>query len=451
MPTTYFLLIDGIAGDSAIPGFEGWFDLDAFSLGQSHSGTTHFGANGGAGRLNVQDLSVSLSGNAGLTSLLNSTSMGSHIDAIQIVGISSNDQAIVYELTLNDIMTTSVSEESAQNNVPILDVTFNFGQFGLVTTTQNQDGSLGGQQSYGYDTTTNEVIDPATLDEPTPSRAVLASNPTTYYLLIDGIAGDSTDEGYEGWFKLDAFNLGQSQSGTTHTGPGDGAGRVDIQDLSVELSGNTGLADFLNGSATGIYLDALQIEGVTRRDATVYQLTLNDILVTSVNETTEPNGASSLDVAFNFSQIGLVTTGQNPDGSPASPGTEQSYGWNLVDNTYLDPATLDAPTSLPAFGNSAPTTYFLSIDGIAGDSTARGFEGWFELDGFNLGQSQAATTHTGAGAVSVRDLSIALSGNAGLTSLLNSTSLGAHIEAIQIVGISGNDQAIVYELTLNDI
>ncbi|MEH6755836.1 MAG: type VI secretion system tube protein Hcp, partial [Alphaproteobacteria bacterium] len=220
------------------------------------------------------------------------------------------------------------------------------------------DGSPGEQQSYGYDIINNRAVDPASLDEPTSLPSVSAPTPTIYYLLIDGVAGDSTAQGFEGWFELDSFGLGQSQSGTTHMGGIGGIGSVNVQDLSVALSGNTGLTSFLNSASTGTHLDALQIVGVTRnnengRTDTVYELTLNNIITTSVSENTSSDYGSSLNVAFNFSQIGLVTNGVNENGRPDD---HQRYSWDIALNTFLDPRDLDVPN----LGNEPPV---ISSDG----------------------------------------------------------------------------------------
>src|SRR6478736_4957480 len=128
----------------------------------------------------------------------------------------------------------------------------------------------------------------------------------TYYLKIDGIAGDSTSTGHEGWFDLPVFSLGESNSGSVSGG----AGKVSFEDLSLTLLENTALSALRAHSASGEFIDALEIEGVTtgKTVQTVYDLTLNNVLVSSVSESAYGGSGSTTNVSFNFGQIGLVTT-----------------------------------------------------------------------------------------------------------------------------------------------
>jgi type VI protein secretion system component Hcp len=443
VPGKYYLLIDGIVGNSTDIGREGWFDLGQFSLGQSQV----------SGRVNIEDLSVTLFGRGAgaiLPDLYQGGSTGTPFRALQIEGVTGgaafNGAIIqtVYKLTLNDVLISSVSENAASEGGTYINATFDFGKIGLVMNRMNQDGSLGSDQTYGWDMGANTTLDPATLVSPLELPSVGRLGARDYYLLIDGIAGDSTVVGREGWFDLDTFSLGLSQV----------SGRVNIQDLSVSLSGNSGnsgLIDLLRGVSTGTPLRALQIEGVNpgSNSPPVYKLTLNDIIVSSVSEDAA-GGEKNINATFDFGKIGLVMANQSR--LDVSPGAEHTYGWDVLANKPLGPATLVSPTMpfSPVVVES-PTAYYLFIEGIVGDSTREGYEGWFEVDAFSLGQSQVS------GSVSFQDLSVSLSGTAGLTDLLRVVSdpRDQTIRALQINGViespeDGRGQA-VYKLTLNDI
>ena len=213
----------------------------------------------------------------------------------------------------------------------------------------------------------------------------------TYYLKIDGIAGDSTSKGHEGWFELSAFSFGDSNSGSAIGGAA-GVGKVNFQDLSINLANNAALVGLLTRGTTGKHIAAVEIEGVALGvdgGQTVYDLTLNDVLVSSVSGGDSTNSVSTTSFSLNFGQIGLVTTRQNPDGSF---GDSDTFGWDLVRNIAIDPATLAAPASGTAVPVPDPVTYFVKIDGIAGDSTSKGHEGWFELSAFSFGESNSGKT-----------------------------------------------------------
>ena len=52
------------------------------------------------------------------------------------------------------------------------------------------------------------------------------------FIKIDDIEGESSDDVHAGEIDVLAWSWGMSQSGTTHSGPGGGAGKVNVQDLS---------------------------------------------------------------------------------------------------------------------------------------------------------------------------------------------------------------------------
>ena len=52
------------------------------------------------------------------------------------------------------------------------------------------------------------------------------------FLKIDDIEGESVDDVHAGEIDVLAWSWGMSQSGTTHSGPGGGSGKVNVQDLS---------------------------------------------------------------------------------------------------------------------------------------------------------------------------------------------------------------------------
>ena len=52
-----------------------------------------------------------------------------------------------------------------------------------------------------------------------------------YFLKIEGVEAESTDEKHKGEIELESFSWGQSNSGTAGKGGGSGAGKVVAQDL----------------------------------------------------------------------------------------------------------------------------------------------------------------------------------------------------------------------------
>jgi Ca2+-binding RTX toxin-like protein len=106
------------------------------------------------------------------------------------MGINHDSQK-VYELTLNNILTTSVSEYGQTKQAPSLNVVFNFSEIGLVTTSHTADGRIIGQQIYDWDVVLNRAPE-TTLVEPTPSVPVSGPTPDNRAPVISSDGGDVT-------------------------------------------------------------------------------------------------------------------------------------------------------------------------------------------------------------------------------------------------------------------
>ncbi len=122
-----------------------------------------------------------LSGDGALAALLAESSSGKVIHSLEIEGVTSGTTSApqtVYDLTLNDVLVSSVSMGAAAGGVPGVSASFDFGEIGLITTSINRDGSLGAHQSFGWDLITNSPINPTSLDEPGGGTVADTTHPT---------------------------------------------------------------------------------------------------------------------------------------------------------------------------------------------------------------------------------------------------------------------------------
>ena len=62
------------------------------------------------------------------------------------------------------------------------------------------------------------------------------------FLKLDDVKGESRDNKHKDEIDVLAWSWGVSQSGTMHTGGGGGAGKVNVQDLSLHQVRRQGLA-----------------------------------------------------------------------------------------------------------------------------------------------------------------------------------------------------------------
>jgi type VI secretion system secreted protein Hcp len=101
--------------------------INAYSWGASNSGSTHSGGGGGAGKVNVQDLSVSKETDALTPSLIRAVATGEHL---QQVAVQFTNGVFTSSYCLQDALVTSVSNgASVGQDRPTDNVTFNFARF----------------------------------------------------------------------------------------------------------------------------------------------------------------------------------------------------------------------------------------------------------------------------------------------------------------------------------
>ncbi len=94
---------------------------------------------------------------------------------------------------------------------------------------------------------------------------------------------------------------------------------------------------------------------------------------------------------------------------------------------------------------------FLTIDGVKGEATRAGFEGWIELYSFSFGASNpatigAGTTGVGGGKVSVSSFNVMKKTDATSPLLFQQCCLGKHFATAKVVLMkaSGDPNALQY-------
>ncbi len=159
-----------------------------------------------------------------------------------------------------------------------------------------------------------------------------------YFLKIDGIDGESSDDKHKGEIELSSFNWEEIQSGTFSQGGGGGAGKVRMNNF--EFTTRTGKASpkLMLACATGQHIPSAQL---TCRKAgggqqEFYKITLSDVLVASYRTGSELHEAGTADdpagdhggydegvpvdnVGLNFAKIQVEYRPQKDDGSLDNP------------------------------------------------------------------------------------------------------------------------------------
>jgi type VI secretion system secreted protein Hcp len=155
------------------------------------------------------------------------------------------------------------------------------------------------------------------------------------FLKVGSIKGESTDKQYpggNGWINVLAWSWGASNSGTTHTGGGAGAGIANVQDLSVTKYVDIASPDLFMSTLKGTHFPDAQliVRRVGQNPIAYIKLEMKEVLVTSLS-----TGASGGDdrltenVSLNFASFTFTYTPQNPDGSA---GTAKNISWDIAGN-----------------------------------------------------------------------------------------------------------------------
>ncbi|HEY3516607.1 MAG TPA: type VI secretion system tube protein Hcp [Gammaproteobacteria bacterium] len=155
-----FLKFEGpeCKGDSVGEGHAGEIDLLAYSWGMSQSGTMHQATGGGAGKVNVQDLSFTHYVDSASVNLVKYCCTGQHIDKVTLVLQKAGGKALPYlTLVMESVIVTSVSAgASSGEDRQTENVTLNFAKFKLSYQPQDaKGGKKGGAIEAQYDIAKN--------------------------------------------------------------------------------------------------------------------------------------------------------------------------------------------------------------------------------------------------------------------------------------------------------
>jgi type VI secretion system secreted protein Hcp len=132
-----------------------------------------------------------------------------------------------------------------------------------------------------------------------------------FYLKVDGIDGESTDDKHKGQIEILSFSFGVDQPGSSATGGGGGAGKASFSDMTFSAHASKASPKLFLACATGQHIPSATF--VIHRDGETnayYKVVLQDILVTSF----QSSGSAEGDVvptdqfSVNFAQVKLEYT-----------------------------------------------------------------------------------------------------------------------------------------------
>lgn len=160
-----FLKIDGVDGESTDEKHSGWIEILSFDHGMNQPASAVASSAGGAtsGRVDVGDFSVSKYVDKATPKLAEACCTGKHFGKVTVeVCRAGGDKVKYMEYKLSNAIVSSISQGGTGrggDEVPVEQVSFNFGKIEWTYTQQKRpDGSGGGNVSAGWNLETNVKV-----------------------------------------------------------------------------------------------------------------------------------------------------------------------------------------------------------------------------------------------------------------------------------------------------
>jgi len=156
-----------------------------------------------------------------------------------------------------------------------------------------------------------------------------------YFLKIDGIEGESTDDKHKNEIDVLSWSWGETNAGTHSGRGGGGAGKVTMQDFHFVMEANKSTPKLMLNCAAGQHIPkaVLVCRKAGGEQQEYLKITFSDMLISSYQ-----TGGSSGDVvpvdqvSLNFSKIEFEYKPQKAEGGLGSP---VKAGWDVKANKKI--------------------------------------------------------------------------------------------------------------------
>lgn len=159
---------------------------------------------------------------------------------------------------------------------------------------------------------------------------------TDNFLKIDGIPGESTDDGHKEWIELDSWSTGHTQGagGSTSTAGARTAGRVDMQDFHFTKKVDKASAALAFHCANGKHIKeaVLEVCRASEKKEKYLEIKMNDVVVSSY----QLAGSGSSDsvpmeqLSLNYGRIEWIYT--EMDHKTGKPKGPKMHHWDVTAN-----------------------------------------------------------------------------------------------------------------------
>lgn len=162
MAVDIFIKIGDIKGESQDKTHKDEIEVLNWSWGMSQSGNMHTGTGGGAGKVSIQDLSLTKFVDKATPNLMMHCSSGKHVPKVTLTVRKAGGDAQVEYLIINleEVLISSLSTGGSGNDDRLIEnVTLNFAKVTVDYQPQKADGTKeGGPIKYGWNIRSNVKI-----------------------------------------------------------------------------------------------------------------------------------------------------------------------------------------------------------------------------------------------------------------------------------------------------
>lgn len=160
MAVDMFLELTGVVGEAQDDAMskKSAMDVLAWNWGMSQSGTTHMGKGGGAGKVNVMDLSITKYVDAASATLMQFCCQGKHIDKGTLtLRKAGGDSSVAYMvIEFQELLVSAISTGGSGGEDRFTEnVTLNFREFHYKYTPQEKTGGAGTEKEWKWDIASN--------------------------------------------------------------------------------------------------------------------------------------------------------------------------------------------------------------------------------------------------------------------------------------------------------
>jgi type VI secretion system secreted protein Hcp len=154
-----FIKIGKVGGESKSDGHKGEIDILSWSWGMSQSGSMHTGGGGGAGKVSVQDLSITKWLDASSCELMHACFKGEHIpEALLVVRKAGGNPLEYLKIKMTNVLVSSVSTGGSGGEDRLTEsVSLNFEKVNVDYVSQDEKGAKKDPFKVGWDISANKA------------------------------------------------------------------------------------------------------------------------------------------------------------------------------------------------------------------------------------------------------------------------------------------------------